>query len=128
MELWMMAAVGLGGIAFGTSLTFLVARVRLIALRAEKELIAERAAELQEEMRRLRISKEMLEEDLHESLTRAAVEEVRFEAEKEALRGKIELLETAKDEFGKAFSAAADRRSEERRVGKEWRGWRRGSP
>jgi len=104
-----MAAVGLGGIAFGTSLTFLVARVRLIALRAEKELIAERAAELQEEMRRLRISKEMLEEDLHESLTRAAVEEVRFEAEKEALRGKIELLETAKDEFGKAFSAAADR-------------------
>src|SRR5690625_6023897 len=60
-------------------------------------------------MRRLRISKEMLEEDLHESLTRAAVEEVRFEAEKEALRGKIELLETAKDEFGKAFSAAADR-------------------
>ncbi|HLS28739.1 MAG TPA: DNA recombination protein RmuC [Opitutales bacterium] len=109
MELWMMAAVGLGGIAFGTSLTFLVARVRLTALRAEKELLAERAAELQEEMRRLRISKEMLEEDLHESLTRAAVEEVRFEAEKEALRGKIELLETAKDEFGKAFSAAADR-------------------
>jgi len=104
-----MAAVGLGGIAFGTSLTFLVARVRLTALRAEKELLAERAAELQEEMRRLRISKEMLEEDLHESLTRAAVEEVRFEAEKEALRGKIELLETAKDEFGKAFSAAADR-------------------
>src|SRR5690625_635763 len=109
MELWMMAAVGLGGIAFGTSLTFLVARVRLIALRAEKELIAERAAELQEEMRRLRISKEMLEEDLHPCPTRRSSDLVRFEAEKEALRGKIELLETAKDEFGKAFSAAADR-------------------
>lgn len=109
MDSWLIGAVGLGGIAFGAFLAFLAARARLTSVQAEKNLVAERGVQLQEELVRLRMSKDLLEEELHESLTRAAVEEVRFEAEKEALRGKIELLETAKHEFGKAFSAAVDR-------------------
>src|SRR5690625_6399220 len=100
MELWQIIAFAAGGIgiAAGWLPTFLVGRARMGAIESEKHLLRERLEQLQEELFEVRIVKEELEQDLHEGLTRAAVEEVRLESAKEELRREVRNLRAARRE------------------------------
>lgn len=108
MDMLLTFAVGGGGLVIGFALAVLVLRPRIAAAKAETGHLAERLEATEKNAADLAGEKRQVEEELNNSITRAAVAQARHEGDKAALQEKIGLLEEARKALGESFSSAAD--------------------